>query len=67
MEEKDPEPNSLWPHPLWRPELRLWLTIWLEAKGEKDKAREIITPSIDNRYGSTHCQPAINKLIQRIS
>ncbi|MFC1479647.1 diguanylate cyclase domain-containing protein, partial [Planctomycetota bacterium] len=66
MGEKEPEPGPLWPHPLWRPELRLWLALWLEAKGEKEKAREVILPCVDERYGSSYCQPAITALLSRI-
>ena len=66
MEGKKAEPGPLWPHPLYRPELRLWLALWLEAKGEKEKARNIVLPCVDKRYGATNSQPAIGKLLARI-
>jgi diguanylate cyclase (GGDEF)-like protein len=65
--EREPHPNELWPHPLWRPEWRLWLGIWLEAKGRKREAHEVVAPSRDPRYGLTHCQPAIDALLTRTS
>jgi tetratricopeptide (TPR) repeat protein len=66
MGKKKPKPGPLWPHPQWRPELRLYLALWLEAKGKKDEARKIVTPSIDPRYGLIHSQMGINALLKRI-
>ena len=63
--EQDPEPGPFWPHPLWRPELRLWLGLWLEHKGENRKAEETVRPCVDERYGSSFCQPAIKALLER--
>jgi tetratricopeptide (TPR) repeat protein len=60
-----PEPNKLWPHPLWLPELRLWLALWQEARGKRKQAAEIAAAAIDPRYGLTHCQPALQMLIKR--
>ena len=61
-----PEPNELWPYPLWFPEWRLWLGLWLEAKGETKSARKIIEPAIDKRFGLTNSQPALNALRERL-
>jgi len=65
LEEKPPVPNDLWPHPGWRPEWRLWLGLWLEAKGRKKEAHAVVAPARDRRYGLTHCQPAIEALLSR--
>jgi hypothetical protein len=62
---KDPFPNELWPHPLWRPEWRLWLGLWHEAKGNSKAAHQVATPSLDERYGLTHSQPALRALVER--
>ncbi len=62
---KDPFPNELWPHPLWRPELRLWLALWHEARRNNKAAYEIAAPCLDERYGLTHCQPALRALVAR--
>jgi hypothetical protein len=64
---EEAEIGEHWPHPLWRPELRLWLGLWLEAKGDRARARAIAEPAIDQRYGMTHSQPALRKLIDRVS
>ncbi len=61
-----PEPTEHWPHPLWCPDLRLWLGMWLEEKGEYDKALETVRPSIDSRFGLTNRQPALNRLVKRV-
>lgn len=58
--------GRLWPHPGWRPEWRLWLALWLEAKGKVDEARKIALPARDRRYGLTHCQPALEALLRRV-
>jgi hypothetical protein len=63
--EREPCPSPLWPHALWRPEWRLWLAIWLEAKGRNKEAREIVMPAREPLYGLTHCQPAIEALLAR--
>jgi RNA polymerase sigma-70 factor (ECF subfamily) len=63
---KEPRPGALWPHPLWRPELRLWLGLCLEAKGNKKAAQEVVLPSYDPRYGLTNSQPAIAAFLKRI-
>ncbi|HYF49293.1 MAG TPA: diguanylate cyclase [Planctomycetota bacterium] len=63
---QEPRISETWPHPLWRPEWRLWLALWLEAKGQPQAAVDIILPARDPRYGMTHCQPAIEQLLQRI-
>ncbi len=63
---KEPTPNELWPHPLWRPQWRLWLAIWLRESGEKQKALEVLRPARDTRYGLTNSQPAIQALIERL-
>lgn len=62
---KAPHPNELWPHRLWRPEWRLWLALWHEARGDKQSAREIALPARDERYGLTHSQPALAALLTR--
>ena len=62
---KEPRPGKLWPHPLWRPEWRLWLALWLEARGNKAAARDIALSALDARYGLTHSQPALQALIER--
>jgi hypothetical protein len=64
--EKEPAPGELWPHPLWRPEWRLWLAIWLAEKGQRERALEVVTPSRDERYGLANCQPGIARLIERL-
>jgi diguanylate cyclase (GGDEF)-like protein len=63
--EREPVPGALWPHALWRPEWRLWLGLWLEAKGRGKEAREVVRPSREPAYGLTHCQPAIEALLKR--
>ena len=63
--EKDPAPNELWPDQNFHPEWRLWLALWLEARGEKSAAREIAESARDSRYGLAHCQPAIEELLKR--
>ena len=62
---KPPRPGKLWPHPLWRPEWRLWLALWLEARGRKNEAAAVARASIDARFGLTHSQPALNELVRR--
>ncbi len=64
---REPVPNKRWPHHAWRPELRLWLALWLEAKGKPKEAHDVVAPSRDSRYGLTHCQPAIELLLARTS
>ena len=64
--EKKPEPGPLWPHPLWQTELRFWLCLWLEYKGEKDSAKDIILPCRDERYGSSCFQPAVRAMLERL-
>ena len=66
MGEMEPRPTALWPHPHWHPEWRLWLALWLEAKGRKKEAFEIVAPSRDPRYGLTTAQPAIEAMLQRL-
>ena len=63
--ERDPVPGPLWPAPLWRPEWRLLLGLWLEAKGRPAEAHAIVAPSRDPRYGWTHAQPGIELLLAR--
>jgi diguanylate cyclase (GGDEF)-like protein len=63
--EREPIPNELWPSPHWRPEWRLLLGIWLEAKGRGKEARAIVLPARDPRYGWTHAQPGIEALLER--
>jgi hypothetical protein len=67
LELKPPVPGKLWPHPGWRPEWRLWLALWLEAKGRRKEAHAVAAPSRDPRYGLTHCQPSIEALLKRTS
>jgi hypothetical protein len=67
LELKPPVPGKLWPHPGWRPEWRLWLALWLEAKGRRKEAHAVAAPSHDPRYGLTHCQPSIEALLKRTS
>ncbi len=64
--ERDPVPNEMWPHRHFHPEYRLWLALWLEAKGEKDAARGIAEEARDPRYGLAQCQPAIEALLERL-
>ncbi len=64
---REPRPGALWPHPLWRPELRLWLALWLEARGEIKAAREIALPAVDARYGLMHSQTPLAALLERTS
>ncbi|HYF49898.1 MAG TPA: hypothetical protein VEJ63_10855, partial [Planctomycetota bacterium] len=58
-------PTQKWPHPTWRSEWRLWLAIWLEQKGQKKEAHDIAKPALDSRYGNTHSQPALRRLVER--
>ena len=62
---KEARPGKLWPHPLWRPEWRLWLALWQEARRNKPAARELAHSAIDARYGLTHSQPALQALLER--
>ena len=62
---KDPSPGKNWPHPGFMPRWRLWLALWLEARGKPAAARATVKPSIDPRYGRTHSQPAIEALLAR--
>jgi hypothetical protein len=64
--QKAPVPGELWPHPLWRPEWRLWLALWLERKGQRAEALEIVRPARDERYGLANSQPAIQRLLERL-
>lgn len=64
--EKPPKPDEQWPHPGWRPEWRLWLALWLEANGDRNGAREVAAPALDQRYGLTHSQPPLEALLARI-
>ena len=59
-------PGELWPQPLWRTEWRLWLALWLEARGERRAAAEIARPARDPRYGPTNNQPALEALLARL-
>jgi hypothetical protein len=59
------QPGKLWPHPLYRPELRLWLGLWLEEKGRVAQARAIVKPARDPRFGLTNFQPAIEAFMKR--
>jgi len=65
--QKPPTPGELWPHPLWRPEWRLWLGLWLERRGQVEAALEVVRPARDGRWGRTNCQPAIELLLERIA
>jgi RNA polymerase sigma factor (sigma-70 family) len=55
-----------WPAFSWRPEWRLWLATWLEARDEKRQALKIAQSARDKRYGLTHSQPAVEALIARL-
>jgi diguanylate cyclase (GGDEF)-like protein len=61
------EPSAIWPDPGFHPEWRLWLALWLEAKGRGREARRIAAPAHDPRYGLMHSQPAIEALLARTS
>jgi diguanylate cyclase (GGDEF)-like protein len=63
---REPHPNELWPHPAFRPELRLWLALWLEARGDRAGARAVALPARDARYGLTNSQPALERLLARL-
>jgi hypothetical protein len=52
------------PAPLWRPQWRLWVARWLEARGDRSAAREILLPARCPSYGLTHCQPAIQAFLK---
>jgi hypothetical protein len=60
-----PVPGPVWPHRCWRPELRLWFALWLEARGKRKQAHAVASVAIDKRYGLLHCQPALAALVQR--
>jgi hypothetical protein len=64
--QKAPKPGNLWPDARWRPELRLWLALWLETRGRKRDALNVILPSRDPRYGLIHSQQGIEALISRV-
>jgi len=63
---KEARPGELWPRPYWRPEWRLWLALWHEARNDKKAAHEVAAPAIDPRYGMTNSQPALRALMARI-
>lgn len=63
---REPRPGELWPHPAFRPELRLWLALWLEARGDRAGAKEVAFPARDPRYGLANSQPAIERLLARL-
>ena len=65
LELKAPVPGPLWPHPGFHPEWRLWLGLWLEAKGRTREARRVVLPARDPRYGLMHSQPGIEALLKR--
>jgi hypothetical protein len=58
-------PDDTFPHPLWRPEWRLWLGLWLEARSLRAEARAVVEQARDARYGATHAQRAIEELLAR--
>ena len=62
----EPQPDASWPRPCWRPEYRLWLALWLEAKGQYTQARAIAEPALDPRYGEINAQPLLRKLLARL-
>jgi hypothetical protein len=62
-----PVPNALWPHRLWSPHLRLWLTLWLEARGKRKAALSIASAALDERYGLTFSQPALRAAVERLA
>ena len=62
---KKPVPGKLWPHPGYMPQWRLWLALWLEARGRKAAAQAIVKPARDPRYGPTNSQAAIEALLKR--
>jgi hypothetical protein len=61
-----PRPGDLWPDRHWIPERRLWLALWLEAKGDLRGALETAKPALDPRYGEIHSQPGLRALISRL-
>ncbi len=65
--QKEPIPGEIWPHPLWRPEWRLWLGLWLNENGESEKAREVLLPARDKRYGRANSQPGIARLLEKLN
>ncbi|HYF49425.1 MAG TPA: hypothetical protein VEJ63_08470, partial [Planctomycetota bacterium] len=64
--EVPPKPGALWPHRLWNPHHRLWLALWLEARGKRREARDVAAEALDPRYGLTFSQPALNSLLARL-
>lgn len=70
--QREPRPGELWPDPRWRPEWRLRLALWLEAReargarGERHRAAEIAASAVDDRYGAAHSQPALRALLSRV-
>ncbi|MEE9219536.1 MAG: protein kinase, partial [Acidobacteriota bacterium] len=63
---QEPQPGALWPAPQWHPEWRLWLALWLEARGDRTSARAVAEPAVDRRMRGTFCQPALLKLLARL-
>jgi diguanylate cyclase (GGDEF)-like protein len=63
--QREPKLGALWPHACWNPEWRLWLGLWLEARGNRQAAADTVRPALDPRYGLTNCQPAIAALLKR--
>jgi diguanylate cyclase (GGDEF)-like protein len=56
-----------WPYPNWRPEWRLWLALWLEAKDRKTEAFQVASAALDPRYGRSHSQCALRRLVDRLA
>jgi hypothetical protein len=66
FELKEPRPGKVWPHPKWRTEWRLELGLWLEARGDKAGAKEVVSPAIDPRYKYTNSQIGLRTLLARL-
>jgi hypothetical protein len=66
LRHREARPGSVFPHPTWRPEFRLWLALWLKAKGDTAGARAVAEPAIDRRYGLTHSQPALSAFLAKL-
>jgi hypothetical protein len=55
-----------WPHPTSVPKPWIYLASWLEATGEKGKARQIYERTRDPRYGLANWQGVVNNALERL-
>ncbi|MHC4917096.1 MAG: tetratricopeptide repeat protein, partial [Planctomycetota bacterium] len=58
--------GDLWPVPTFIPEWRFWAALWLERRGERERALNLARPALDARYGLANCQVPLGKLTARL-